>query len=174
MERSSRSQRIGRAAVRALLAVVAALVGVNGVASAHDEIESSVPAHQSQFDDPISEVTIEFGAPVGGVELALVDPDNNDVADTSVTRLGNTAARLSFPELDRQGEYIVRYLAEEDGHLVNGAISFVYGSRDGGGAGTSTWLAFGALAVVLLTIGALWSWRLSQRDDTIHPQPEPA
>lgn len=158
--------------VVALATILAALTGFGAMASAHDEIESSVPEHQSQFDDPISEVTIEFGAPVGGVELALVGPDNEDIDGTSTVRLGDTSARLSFAPLDREGEYIVRYLAEEDGHLVNGAISFVYGSRDGNGAGGSTWIIFGIVAAALLALGGFWSWKLSQRD-VADDEPEP-
>ena len=158
--------------VVALTTFVAALTSFGGMVSAHDEIESSVPEHQSQFDDPITEVTIQFGAPVGGVELALVGPDNEELGGT-VVRIDNKSARLTFAPLPREGEYIVRYLAEEDGHLVNGAISFVYGSRGGTSAGTSTWLVFGAVALVMLAIGGVWTWKLSQRqaaDDEPEPQ----
>ena len=157
--------------VVALTAMIAALTGFGGMVSAHDEIESSVPEHQSQFDEPISEVTIQFGAPVGGVELALVGPDNEELGGT-VVRLSSTSARLTFDPLPREGEYIVRYLAEEDGHLVNGAISFVYGSRDGTSAGTSTWLVFGVVALVMLSIGGVWTWKLSQRQ-VADDEPEP-
>lgn len=160
-----------------MVAVVAALVSVlavsNGLVSAHDEIESSVPAHQSQFDDPITEVTIQFGQPVGGVELALVGPDNEELGG-SVVRLSDTSARLTFDPLPREGEYIVRYLAEEEGHLINGAISFVYGSRDTGGVGGSTWLLYGVVAVAILAIGLAWTWKLSQRAVDEDAQSDPA
>lgn len=149
--------------ILALCAALVAFAAAGSVSFAHDEIESSVPAHQSQFDDPISEVTIQFGAPVGGVELALVGPNNEDLGG-EVVRIDSTSARLLFPPLSDEGEYLVRYLAEEDGHLVNGAISFVYGSREGAGAGsTTTWLLFGVAAIAILAVGALWTWRLSQR-----------
>ena len=175
MKRLSRigPARLSRATTAIVLAALFSVItGSDGLVSAHDEIESSVPAHQSQFDDPISEVTIQFGEPVGGIELALVGPDNEELGGT-VERLSDTSARLTFPPLPREGEYLVRYLAEEDGHLVNGAISFVYGSRDGTGAGTSTWLLFGIVAVALLAIGSLWTWKLSRRlTDDDEPEPQ--
>ena len=69
---------------------------------AHDDIDSSVPAHQSQFDDPISEVLIDFGDPVDGVELALVGPDNGDLPGT-VEVLSDTEAKLLFEPLSTKG-----------------------------------------------------------------------
>ena len=63
------------------IVTVCAAIGAGSVALAHDEIESSVPEHQSQFDDPISEVLIDFGNPVDGVELALVGRLRFDLLD---------------------------------------------------------------------------------------------
>lgn len=140
---------------------------------AHDEIESSVPAHQSQFDDPISEVLINFGDPVGGVELALVGPDNGDLPGT-VEIVSDSEAKLLFDPLDAKGEYLVRYLAEEDGHLIGGAISFVYGERAGTGADLLTWGLFGVAAALILAIGAFYSLKRSRQTDTDHDDAEPA
>ena len=131
---------------------------------AHDEIESSVPAHQSQFDDPISEVVINFGNPVDGVELALVGPDNSDLPGT-VEVISDTEAKLTFEPLDTTGEYLVRYLAEEDGHLIGGAISFVYGERAGTGVSAITWALFGLAAVLILAVGAFFSLKRAQQTD---------
>lgn len=150
-----------------LVAVTLALtvsVGVGSGAAAHDEISSSEPADRSQFDDPISEVTIEFGAPVDGVEIALVDPDDREIEGT-IVKVSDTTARLEFEPLADEGQYIVRYLAEEDGHLVAGAISFVYGSEDGTGAGATTWVIFGVVAAVILAIGGWLSLRRARRTD---------
>jgi methionine-rich copper-binding protein CopC len=149
-----------RRVVVAVLAVTAA-VGAGSAVFAHDDIESSVPEHQSQFDDPISEVVINFGEPVDGVELALVGPDDGDLPG-EVVLLSDTEAKLIFEPLAVKGEYLVRYLAEEDGHLVGGAISFVYGDRAGEGAGALTWLLFGLGAALILAIGAYFSLRHTQ------------
>ncbi len=129
---------------------------------AHDEIDSSVPEHQSQFDDPISEVYIDFGNSVDGVELALVGPDNGDLPGT-VELLSDTEATLTFEPLEVKGEYLVRYLAEEDGHLIGGAISFVYGERAGTGANLLTWGLFGLAAALILAVGAFFSLKRSQQ-----------
>ena len=145
----------------AVLATCAALTA-GSVVFAHEEIESSFPAHRSQFDDPISEVLIDFGNPVDGVELALVGPDNSDLPGT-VEVISETEAKLLFDPLEVKGEYVVRYLAEEDGHLIGGAITFVYGERPGAGANASTWVLFGLAAVLILTIGAFFSFRRARR-----------
>jgi methionine-rich copper-binding protein CopC len=141
--------------------VLAAVGGVGSTVFAHDEIESSVPEHQSQFDEPISEVTINFGEPVDGVELALVGPDDGDLPG-DVVIVSETEAKLVFDPLATEGEYLVRYLAEEDGHLVSGAISFVYGDEASQGVGALTWVLFGLGAALILAIGAFFSLRRNQ------------
>ena len=138
--------------------VVAAVLSASPAVRAHDELESSVPEHKAQFDDPISEVTINFGEPVGGVELALVGPDDRDVPG-EVLIVSKIEAKFVFEPLRVEGEYFVRYLAEEDGHLIRGAITFVSGDRAGEGAGSLTWILFGLFAVLILAIGVFFSSR---------------
>lgn len=153
---------ISKAVATLVLGAALATVALSGHSvSAHDEIESSVPEHQSRIDDPISQVTINFGSAVGGVEIVLIDPDDNDLP-SEVTRVSPTEARLSFAEIEQQGEYIVRYLAEEDGHLLIGAITFVYG--DEAGQSSTTWLVFVFVALLILGIGVLLSLRLARRN----------
>ncbi len=142
----------------------------SGIVDAHDDIESSDPAHQSQFDDPISTVTINFDEPVGNVELALIGPDDRDVPAT-VTKVSDTEAQLDFDELSKEGEYLVRYLAEADGHLVAGAITFVYGSRAGAGAGATTWVLFGVAAIAILAAGAYATLRRARGVDDVDQDP---
>lgn len=158
--------RPGSRSITALAAVVGfGLAAATGTAVfAHDEIESSVPAHQEILDAPISEVTIDFGEPVGGVELGLISPDDEQLPG-EVTVISDTEAVLTFEELTEEGEYLVRYLAEEDGHLVAGAISFVYGSRAGSGADPMTWVVFGLVAVAILGVGAYFSVRRTRTTD---------
>lgn len=156
------AMRLRRSIVLGAICLLGALP--TAVADAHDEIESSVPEHRAQFDDPISEVVINFGEPVGNVELALVGPDDRDLPGT-VVKVSDTTARLEFDPLEREGEYLVRYLAEEDGHLVAGAITFVYGSRSGTGAGATTWILFGAAAVLILGAGTALTVRRARIGD---------
>ncbi len=150
-----------------------AAIGAGSVVFAHDEIESSVPAHQEQFDDPISEVLVNFGNPVGGVELVLVGPDNIDLPGT-VEILSDTEAKLLFEPLTVEGEYLVRYLAEEDGHLIGAAFSFVYGERAGSGVGALTWALFGLAAILILAIGAAFSLKRAQQTDVDQDESTPA
>lgn len=165
--------RFTTAARAAIVATTVALGGVAGSVAAHDEIESSVPAHGSQFDEPISEVTITFDEPVGNVEVALVGPDDRDRPGT-VTKVSDTTVRLEFDLLTDEGEYLVRYLAEEDGHLNAGAITFVYGSRAGSGAGATTWILFGIAAALILAVGLFFTLRRAGRPDSeTEDEPEP-
>ena len=152
---------------------VTAVFSAGSAVLAHDEIESSVPEHKAQFDDPISEVTINFGEPVDGVELALVGPDDGDVPGEVLT-VSETKAKLVFEPLTVKGEYFVRYLAEEDGHLIRGAVTFVYGDRAGEGAGALTWILFGLGAVLILAIGAYFSLRNAQESAVDSEDSEPA
>ena len=172
---NSRMQGVLNPVRRIAVAVVAACVaiGAGSVVFAHDEIDSSVPEHQSQFDDPISEVLIDFGDPVDGVELALVGPDNGDLPGT-VEILSGSEAKLLFEPLSTKGEYLVRFLAEEDGHLIGGAISFVYGERAGTGVGALTWVLFGLAAVLILATGAFFSLKRAKQANVDQDESTPA
>ena len=145
-------------------AVIATSVSFSSVALAHDEIESSVPEHQAQINEPITEVTINFGEPVDGVELGLRGPDDERIAG-EVTVISDTEARLNFAKLTEEGQYIVQYIAEEDGNLVAGAISFTYGDRAGQGADAVIWIIFGVVAAAVLGVGAFFSFRRKNAPD---------
>ncbi|MGK0273672.1 MAG: methionine-rich copper-binding protein CopC [Ilumatobacter sp.] len=161
-----------RIRIVAVIAALAAAASFSSVAFAHDEIESSIPEHQSQINEPIDEVTINFGEPVSGVELGLRGPDDERIAG-EVTVISDTEAHLNFATLTEEGEYIVQYLAEEDGHLVAGAITFTYGDRAGEGADAGIWIIFGVVAVAILGAGAFFSFRRNNapggavNDDTV-------
>jgi methionine-rich copper-binding protein CopC len=142
-----------------LLGGLIALLFASGQAWAHDDIASSTPPSGSTIDDPITEVTIDFGEEVADVEMALIAP-NDDIVEPSETELVTpTSARITFAELDQEGVYIVRYLAPvvRDGHTLAGAIQFTYGSA--GGSNLFPILLFCGVAVIGLSIGAFFSWR---------------
>lgn len=149
-----------RAAIAASGAVLLVVGAVAGSAAAHDGISSSSPEAGSSFDEPISEVTIDFGVTIDDdVELALLDPDEEQVPSTT-TRISDTVAVAEFDPLERQGTYIVRYLTTVpgDGHLLAGAISFTYGTASGDSSIT-TWVLFGVASAVVLGIGTWLSLR---------------
>lgn len=155
--------RARRIAVAVAVAAAALSTG-SPTALAHDEIESSTPAQGDQLDEPISEVYIDFGQPVEGIELVLVGPDDRELP-SEVVVMSDSEARLEFASLTQQGEYLVRYLAEEEGHLVIAAFSFTYGDAGGSGAGAVTWVLFALAAMLILGIGAYFSVRRSHADD---------
>jgi methionine-rich copper-binding protein CopC len=143
------------------LAVVAATIALAPAAvDAHEGIAESDPPSGSTLDDPISEVSIEFGTTIGDdTEIAVFGPDGEPL-DTVTTVVSDTAAIVEFDEIDQKGTYIARYLTSsvQDGHLLAGAISFDYGSASSGPSALAWVLVLGA-AVVILSIGAYFSFR---------------
>lgn len=104
-------------------------------ASAHDDIESSVPEDRSVIDEPISTAEIDFGEVIGdSVEMFLTfDPGGDaEIVDLGgeTTKTSDTTARLDFEELTDEGTYFVQFLAPipSDGHVMIGAISFSFGT----------------------------------------------
>ena len=159
---STRTQRLA-----ASLAVLGASVFFAvAPAQAHDDIVGSDPESGTVVDDPITEVTIEFGVPVNDdVQMALFGPgDDNLIEDTTTTILSPTSAKIEFAPVEDEGMYIVRYLttATVDQHLLVGAVSFTYGSA-GGGAGNVNWLLFAIPMIIILAIGTAWSYRLHRK-----------
>jgi methionine-rich copper-binding protein CopC len=149
--------------------IVIGVVGLSTLAAtparAHEDIRSSDPASGTVVDEPISEVTIDFGVTVNDdLELALFDPDEQLVEDTTTVKLSDTVARIEFAPIEESGTYIVRYLttATTDGHFLVGAVSFTYGSEGSG----VPWLAFALVMIVILAIGTAWSYRLYRRQST--------
>jgi methionine-rich copper-binding protein CopC len=145
---------------RALLPVAAVLLALGaapaGRAAAHDTIAGSDPEQGARLDEPISEVTIDFGEEIADEpQLALLyDTGDGEIEELGGTasRSGPTTGRLEFDPLEREGRYFVRYLATVpvDGHVVAGAINFDFGEPRGSGATELTpWIVFGLAAVVV-------------------------
>lgn len=154
-----------RRLVASVLVLGASILLATAPVNAHDDIASSEPESGTVVDEPITEVTIEFGVPVNDdVELALFGPgDDNLIKDTTTVILSPTTARIEFAPVEEEGMYIVRYLttATIDQHFLVGAVSFTYGST-GGGSGVN-WLLLAIVAIVILSIGTAWSYRLHRR-----------
>lgn len=133
---AARRPRAVRVLIGAVVLTITSLVGVAANAtpvSAHEGIESSVPANRSTIGEPISSAEIDFGEGISdGVSMFLTyDPGDGSIIDIGgeTIQTGDTTARLEFPELTEQGTYFVRYLAPipADGHVVAGSISFTWG-----------------------------------------------
>jgi methionine-rich copper-binding protein CopC len=147
--------------------ILLGLIFVLGVtpAEAHDDIVGSDPESGTVVDDPITEVTIEFGVEVNDdVELALFGPgDDNLIEDTTTVILSPTTAKIEFAPVEQEGQYIVRYLttATEDQHFLVGAVSFTYGSASGSGG--VNWMLLAIPMIIILAIGTAWSYRLHRQ-----------
>jgi methionine-rich copper-binding protein CopC len=135
--------------------------------AAHEGIASSDPASGSTIDEPIDSITIDFGADIGETaQIALLAPDGTQItSDTTVTSA--TTATSQFEPIDDQGTYTVNYLATSvvDGHVLGGAITFTYGESS---PDVMSPVLFGAIASVILGIGAWFSWRAHQRSRVGH------
>jgi methionine-rich copper-binding protein CopC len=154
----------GRVIVAGIALLIAAvLIGLGaGPAAAHDGIASSDPASGAVIEDSIDSVTIDFGADIGDtVQIALLAPDGTQLATTTMVT-STTTATSSFDPIEEQGVYTVNYLATSivDGHVLGGSISFTYGDAS---SDTFPPLLFAGIAIVILSIGAWFSWRARQR-----------
>lgn len=150
-----------------LVMAISLTIAFASPAAAHDGIASSDPASGSVIEEPIDSVTIDFGAEIGDTaQIALLGPDGQQLpSDTTVT--SSSTATTEFELLEDEGEYTVNYLATSvvDGHVLGGAITFTYGD---GSASTMSPVLFGAIALVILGIGAWFSWRARQRNRVDH------
>ena len=157
--------RTRRLAASVVVLGACVLFGVTPV-QAHDDIVGSDPESGTVIDEPITEVTIEFGVPVNDdVELALFGPgDDNLIEDTTTVILSPTTAKIEFAPVEEEGMYIVRYLttATVDQHFLVGAVSFTYGSAGGGASGVNLML-FAIPMIIILAIGTALSYRLHRR-----------
>lgn len=155
---------VARAIGVAVLAAVVVSLGAS-TASAHEADAESDPPSGSTIDEPISEVTIEFGVDIADdVELALFGPGDDELIEpTTTTKTASNAAMIEFEPIEQRGTYIVRYLtvAPIDGHTIVGAVSFTYGSEGGGQLGA--WLWFALAMIPILALGAALSIRLHRR-----------
>lgn len=134
-------------------------------ATAHENLVRSDPESGTVIDEPITEVTIEFGVEVNDdVELALIGPgDDSPIEDTTTVILSPTTAKIEFSPLENKGQYIVRYLTTStvDQHVLAGAVSITYGSSSAGSG--VNWLILAIPMIAILAIGAAWSYRLHRQ-----------
>jgi methionine-rich copper-binding protein CopC len=157
-----------RRVLPALLLSVAVWLVPAASASAHDEIESSDPPSGAVLDEPIDEVTINFGAPVAVRDMRMYTDDFDDPLPVEFEVLSPTSVRVEFDMLSEPDTYILRYVADEadtaetEAHLLAGAISFTYGSPSDS-ALSDTLTTVLPWAIIVLLVGAFLSFRRSRQ-----------
>jgi methionine-rich copper-binding protein CopC len=116
--------------VLAAISIAALLAAVPAVAAAHAELESSTPAAGENLDVAPTEVTLTFDDELDpdGSSFTVVDADGHEVGsgevDLTVADRNVLAGEVTITD---PGVYTVDYsVVGDDGHAVNGTISFGY------------------------------------------------
>jgi copper transport protein len=111
--------------------LLALLAGNPGVASAHAELESSVPEANAQMDSSPAGIELNFNeaieAKLGSLEV-LDNKSHSVTKNEPVVSNSNQTLKLALPKLD-EGLYTVSYsIISADGHPVSGSYLFVVGN----------------------------------------------
>jgi len=122
------TNRLGRARI-AFALVVAALVtiGASGVASAHTDFDSSVPADGAVVEGPLDEIVVSFTNPArpAGEGFELLDPSGAIRAPSSIDATDGTSFVLTFDPPLEGGTYGLRWSVQAgDAHPIDGSFSF--------------------------------------------------
>ena len=157
--------------VVAPFAIAIAVLALPVATSAHDEITSSDPPSGAMLDDPISDVTIDFGEPISDdLEMALLydlgDANLEQIPATS-TKVSETVGKIEFDEITKNGRYFVRYLVTvpTDGHVLAGAVTFDFGEAPDAGTNWYLWLVFALVGAAVISITAWYTLRPRPTDD---------
>jgi methionine-rich copper-binding protein CopC len=117
---------------RGLLAAVGAFCGAiglmlsPGVASAHTELDFTLPTDGAAVGEQVTEITVGFTEPVTlvGPGFEVLDPQGN-LSQPFVVTDDDIVFRLQIDPPIAGGEVGVRYeVTSEDGHIVAGSFSF--------------------------------------------------
>src|SRR6056297_1312523 len=150
------------------------------------DVRTSSPGSREVIDDAITSAEIQFNLEIeDDIELQLVYDGGNGVDFEDLpgvtTKVDAQTARLDFDELPRDGTYFVVYdgVATATGDEIVGAVSFVFGEPSGAGSSDFPWLVFVPVALVILGVGAWFSYRrmlvsADEEDDESAAELEPA
>ncbi len=117
----------GRRALALIAAVALAVVMGPSTASAHTDVDFTLPADGASTSSPIDEVTVAFTSPVDlvGNGFEALDPQGKVVQPPVVSDDGQVF-RLQFDPPLAGGAAGVRWeVRADDGHVLTGSISFV-------------------------------------------------
>lgn len=116
-----------RRLVALALFAVLCLIGAPG-ASAHSQLASSTPADGAVLDTAPAEVVFEFNEPLLPDFVRFIAADAaGSTSDLVVTGVDGATATVQWPAAFAPGEWRIEYrVVSQDGHPVNGGISFTY------------------------------------------------
>jgi methionine-rich copper-binding protein CopC len=134
--------------------------------SANPDIRTSTPGSLEVVDEPITFAEIHFELEItDDVTLQLVydNGDGENFTDLGgvTTKTGPQTATLDFDALPKKGTYFITYDTTSvlSGDEIVGATSFVWGQPSGTESSSFPWLIFIPIAIVVLGIGAWFSYR---------------
>jgi len=117
-----------------LLLLGALLVGVSaGPAQAHAELESSTPADGAVLASAPRTVDLIFGEDIidAGIQVVAQDSGGTAVPLDKAVAAGPKVS-VAWPTTAGAGNYRVSYrVTSQDGHPIDGTISFFYGAASG-------------------------------------------
>ena len=131
-----------RAALRLLAATVAACVALllgAAPAFAHTRLEGSNPADKSNVDSAPDSVSLSFNEDISAefASVSVVGPDGTNYATGQVSAAGAQVSTAVSP-LGPAGAYTIGYrVVSDDGHPVQGKVSFTL-TAPGPGAAAAT------------------------------------
>lgn len=134
--------------------------------SANPDIRTSTPGSLEVVDEAIAFAEIQFELEIADdVTLQLVydNGDGENFTDLGgvTTKTGPQTATLDFNALPEKGTYFITYDTTSvlSGDEIVGATSFVWGQPSGTESSSFPWLIFIPIAIVVLGIGAWFSYR---------------
>lgn len=151
--------------------------------SANPDIRTSTPGSLEVVDDAITFAEIQFELEIDDdvvLELVYDNGDGENFTDLggATTKTGPLTATLEFDPLPQEGTYFITYDTTSvlSGDEIVGATSFVWGQASGTESSSFPWLIFIPIALVILGVGAWFSYRqmLVSPDDQDAADEEPA
>jgi hypothetical protein len=77
--------------------------------------------------EPPDDVVLEFSEPVTVIEVTVISPEGEDVAEGSAPEGAEGTVRQAVGQFPDQGSYMVRYqVLSQDDHTVTGEVTFDY------------------------------------------------
>ena len=135
--------------------------------SADENIRTSTPLTFEIVDDPITTAQITFVEPLDGEpEMYLIFDEGDGETFTYLEGVGSRLLNddtvlVSFPVLEREGTYLLRYDGDGavSGEELAGVTPFVFGSPSADSGGSFPWTLFLGAAIPILAIGGWMTWR---------------
>jgi methionine-rich copper-binding protein CopC len=134
--------------------------------SANPDIRTSTPGSLEVVNEAITFASIQFELEIDDhvtLELVYDNGDGENFTDLGgvTTKTGPQTATLEFDALPEKGTYFITYDTTSvlSGDEIVGATSFVWGQPSGTQSSSFPWLIFSPIALVILGIGAWFSYR---------------